>query len=153
MATNTSEQTLDINKQMQDLIKAVQKINIDLAENTAEILNEGADIIVGEQKRIISGKSAKLASLINKGKVRVTRKNNAIISMGYSSEALKEGFEGVVIEFGRPGVKRKGIDKLGRKIGKMEAVPHIRKGFDLKKEEATQIAVNKLDEILKEWDK
>lgn len=150
MATNTSEQSFDINAQMQSLIKSVDMMSDEIANSVSAIMREGGEIIANEQRRLISGKSSKLAALIKVGKIYATKKGNATVSTGYDGEAIKEAPEGVILEFGRPSGKRT-VDKKGRKIGKMGAANHIRRGFDNKKDEAAQIAVNKLDEVLKKW--
>jgi hypothetical protein len=152
MATNTSEQ--DITKQMQDLIKDLDMMADGIAEATTEILKESGEIIAQSQRQAISGKSSKLASLIKTREIKVTKKGNANVLVGYDSDAVEQAPEGVVIEFGRPGKKRGGTDKLGRKIGKMEAIPHIRKGFDMAKEKATENAIEKIKKIIdKGWNK
>lgn len=152
MATNTSEQ--DITKQMQDLIKDLDMLADSVANETSSILRESGEIIAQEQRRIISGKSSKLASLIKTREIKVTKKGDANVLVGYDSDAVEQAPEGVVIEFGRPGKKRGGTDKLGRKIGKMEAIPHIRKGFDMAKEKATESAIEKIKKIIdKGWNK
>jgi len=154
MATNTSEQNLDITAQMQDLIKDIDVMTEDVANGVSESMRRGGEIIANEQRQLISGKSSKLAGLIIVGKIYVTKKGNATISTGYDGDAIKQAPESVILEFGRPGKKNKGIDKRGRKIGKMEAIPHIRKGFDIAKENAANSVINKIDEIIKKgWNK
>lgn len=143
------ETKLDITTQMQAMIKDVDMMSDEIANSVSAIMREGGEIIANEQRRLISGKSSKLAALIKVGKIYATKKGNATVSTGYDTEAIKEAPEGVILEFGRAG--KKSTDKIGRKIGKTDAVNHIRKGFDNKKDEATQIAVNKLDEVLKKW--
>ena len=145
---------LDITEQMQAMIKSLDLMSDDVAEATTEILRESGDIIAQSQRQAISGKSSKLAGLIKVGKIVVTKKGNANVLVGYDSNAIEQAPESVVIEFGRPGKKRGGTDKLGRKIGKMEAVPHIRKGFDMAEEKATESAIEKINKIIdKGWSK
>ena len=146
--------TLDITEQMQAMIKSLDLMSDDVAEATTEILRESGDIIAQSQRQAISGKSSKLAGLIKVGKIVVTKKGNANVLVGYDSNAIEQAPESVVIEFGRPGKKRGGIDSKGRKIGKMEAVPHIRKGFDTAEEKATESAIEKINKIIdKGWSK
>jgi hypothetical protein len=148
------ENNLDITQQMQALIKDLNMMVEDVASATSEILRESGETIAQEQRKIISGKSSKLAGLIKVGKIVVTKKGDANVLIGYDTDAINQAPEGVVLEFGRPGKKRGGIDKLGRKIGKMEAVPHIRKGFDNAKEKATESAIEKISKIIdKGWNK
>ena len=146
--------TLDITEQMQAMIKSLDLMSDDVAEATTEILRESGDIIAQSQRQAISGKSSKLAGLIKVGKIVVTKKGNANVLVGYDSNAIEQAPGSVVIEFGRPGKKRGGIDSKGRKIGKMEAVPHIRKGFDMAEEKATESAIEKINKIIdKGWSK
>ena len=145
---------LDITEQMQAMIKSLDLMSDDVAEATTEILRESGDIIAQSQRQAISGKSSKLAGLIKVGKIVVTKKGNANVLVGYDSNAIEQAPESVVIEFGRPGKKRGGIDSKGRKIGKMEAIPHIRKGFDMAEEKATESAIEKINKIIdKGWNK
>lgn len=63
----------------------------------------------------------------------------------------------MIIEFGRPGKKsrKKGDkDKLGRKIGAVQAYSHIRAALISKKKAITELAENRFrDEIEELWEK
>lgn len=145
-----TENKLDITKQMQDLIKDLNMLADSVANETASILRESGEIIAQEQRRIISGKSSKLPGLIKVGKVVTTKKGNANVLIGYDTNAINQAPESVVLEFGRPGKKSKGKDKKGRKIGKIEAISHIRKGFDYTKDTAAEVAIEKIKKVIDE---
>jgi len=152
------ETKLDITQQLQSMMKDMDMLSDGVAEKAVEALTESGKLIAAEQRRLISSRSNKLPGLIKVGKVKVSKKGSAYVTMGYDSDAIKAAPEGVIIEFGRPGEKSKKVmtqtrngKKVKVKIGKMESTPHIRRGFDNKQEEAAQIAVDKLNEALKKW--
>ncbi len=149
--------TLDINKQFQKLIKDIQMMNTELIDDVIESVEDAGDKIVEKQKSLISGKNDKVAGYIKKGNVYVTKnKKLTTISTGYFADAISNKFNALLYEFGRPGKKRGGIDKLDRKIGiwgkkSILTTPHIRKGFDLCKETVTKDAIETLDKALRRF--
>lgn len=157
MSTNTSEQGFSI----QETLKSIDLMNDAVAASAAAALKSGAKLIETEQKRLISAKSGKLAGLIEAGKIKIRKKSGEIvIEIGYSTEAIKAGFEGLIMEFGRPGKARKGVMKYPlrngktqvRKIGRVEPTPHIRKGFDNKADEAAEMVLDELwQEVENAW--
>lgn len=157
MSTNTSEQGFSI----QETLKSIDLMNDAVAASAAAALKNGAKLIETEQKRLISAKSGKLAGLIKAGDITTLKKSgDIVIHIGYSSEAIEAGFEGLIMEFGRPGKARKGVMKYPlkngktqvRKIGRVEPTPHIRKGFDIKAEEAADQVLNELwQEVESAW--
>lgn len=157
MSTNTSEQGFSI----QETLKSIDLMNDAVAASAAAALKSGAKLIETEQKRLISAKSGKLAGLIKAGDIDTLKKSgDIVIHIGYSSEAIEAGFEGLIMEFGRPGKVRKGVMKYPltngktqvRKIGRVEPTPHIRKGFDIKAEEAADQVLNELwQEVESAW--
>ena len=146
--------------------KLIQKLDLlDDEANAAvrEGMKKGARIINEEQKRLISGTSPRLSDAIRVGKVYATKKRIYKISTGYPPEAFpKKGFSpglvGMIFEFGRPGKKggrkmtqNRNGESVEVRIGSIQPVPHIRKGFDSKVGQATELteaaltgAVNKL---------
>lgn len=154
MSTNTSEQgfSMDIGNQLQDMIKALDMMDDEANQVVQSALLEGAEIIAKEQRRLIVGKSPTLAGLIKAGRIYVTKgKGRYTISVGYDTEAIRAHPEAVIMEFGKPGKKSGGVDKLGRKIGKVESINHIRKGFDNKNDEAAEHTIDMLNGVLKKW--
>ena len=89
-------------------------------EMVNKVLNEGADMIVAEQKRLISGKSERLAENISKSRIYTTKRGRTGISAGYQPDAFEDdadgfnpGVVGMVHEFGRPGQSsRRSGDKM-----------------------------------------
>jgi len=121
-------------------------------------MSASADMIVAAQRRLISSKSMRLAAHITKGGIEVTKNGVLTVRTGYQDEAFKtdsEGFNpgvvGMVFEFGRPGTGARSRETMtqsrhGRRFsvrkGTIQAVPHIRKGFD----ETVQQAAERLIE-------
>lgn len=173
---------------MPDLDGFIKKLDMfDEEANKAvrTAMHSGADVIMREQKRLISGKSERLAAAISKSKVYATKNGSIGVSTGYQGGAFKtngDGFNpgivGMVFEFGRPGSSsaKRSSDKMKQvrkripnkktakrskwekavptevdiSKGTIQAVPHIRRGFDIKKEEAVNIV---LDAVNREIDK
>ena len=154
MSSNTSEQSYDITRQIEDLAKDIEKMGENIDPLIDDILTDGAGIIEKAQRQMISSKSSKLSSLIKKGSIFISSKGNKNILIGYDSDAIKEAPEGVVLEFGRPGKRSKGVVQkgkyAGRKIGYMKSVPHIRPAFDATQSQTQDITIKKFDEFLKE---
>lgn len=163
----------DLNKMIKDLEALDKRSN----EAIRRGINKGADIILEEQKRLIRGKSKRLADAIKKSDIAVSKKTGTVsVSTGYQEDSFntamgdnywkKEsvGIVGLVHEFGRPGEspERTGSTMKQRRRGKEVIVdkgivvptPHIRRGFDNKVEEAAQAAAQELENTLnEEYDK
>lgn len=171
--------------ELQSLIKKLDVFDEETNKAVRTAMHSGADVIMREQKRLISGKSERLAAAISKSKVYATKKGGIGVSTGYQGGAFKtngDGFNpgivGMVFEFGRPGSSsaKRSSDKMKQvrkripnkktakrskwekavptevdiSKGTIQAVPHIRRGFDIKKEEAVNIV---LDAVNREIDK
>ena len=150
-----------------ELIKKLDMFDENVNKAVRSALNEGADMIVAEQKRLISGKSERLAENISKSRIYTTKKGRIGISAGYQPDAFEydaDGFNpgvvGMVHEFGRPGQspERKGdkmIQERHKKQvevskGTIQPTPHIRRGFDNVREKAVKLVI---DAVEKEVDK
>lgn len=132
------------------LISCLNMMDDAVAEKVAEGLREGAEIIVREQRRFISGRSSKLPELLKSGKIVKTKSGIYTIPCGYDSSAIIEGFEGLIMEFGRPGSQSNGVDKNGKPIGKVTPTPHIFRGFDVASDSASEHLINVVSEVI-EW--
>ena len=141
------------NTEIPDIKEMIKKLNLldeDVNKAIREAMHEGADIIMNEQKRLISDVSPKLAEAIGKSTVYTTKKGEIGISVGYQQSVFKtdsEGFNpgvvGMTWEFGRPGTSSQRSGKTmeqtrnGKtftvKKGKIDPHPHIHKGFNAKK--------------------
>ena len=156
-------------------------------------VNKAGDIILAEQKRLISSHDVgkRLSKALKKGQLYFNKKGTAVITTGYQSDSFNvgsgdkywqkesDGIIGLTYEFGRPGQspqrsgktmkqkrkrrkkvsvssKRKNakgwkyseadLTEVTIKKGAIAPVPHVRRGFDNKVEEA----VNAVAEILEE---
>ncbi len=132
------------------LIDAVDLMDEAVSNRAASAMRSAAEIIVREQRNLISSRSSKLPELIKAGKLKVNKNGKFNIPCGYDSDAIKEAFEGLIMEFGRPGKSSSdGTDKNGKKIGKVEPTPHIFRGLDNAADEATQHVFDSLLEVIK----
>lgn len=109
-------------------------------------MSSSADMIVSAQKRLISLKSRRLEAHIKKGEIKTLKNGGLSITTGYQAEAFRTdsngfnaGVVGMTFEYGRPGsgVRSKETmtqtrhgKRLSVRKGKIDAVPHIRRGFD-----------------------
>ena len=156
-----SEETFSSN--LPDLKAFINKLNlfdknINKAVRTA--LNDSADMILAAQKQLISSKSQKLANEITKGKIYITKKGVLGISTGYQRSAFKEtsngknlGVIGLTFEFGRPGSSRTRKGSTMKQKGTIAAVPHIRRGFDMKINAACNNVIEKVKNEIQNLDK
>ena len=197
--------------ELQSLIKKLDVFDEETNKAVRTAMHKGADIIMNEQKKLISGKGKWIADAISKSSIYANKKSEISISIGYHSDAFnyentenqkyrthtgrngivsdsdywkkatkeKPGVIGLMYEFGRPGTstahhRNKPTMKQVRKRipnkktakrskwkkavpteveiskGTIQAVPHIRRGFDIKKEEAVNIV---LEAVNREIDK
>ena len=159
-----------------DLGQLIKELDMfDEKQNTAVLnaIHKAGDMIEAEQKRLAPDF---LKEYIKKGRVYLTKQknNNSVgITVGYQSDVFKTdengfnpGIIGTMHEFGRPGqsddARRKSETmKQTRKIkgvkkeviinkGKIDPVPHIRRGFDNVKEQAVQMVI---DSVMSELEK
>ena len=150
------------NSDIQGLIKKLNMMDENVHKAVREGLHEGADIIMKEQKRLISGKSKRCAAAISKSRVYANRKNQLGVQTGYMSGAFESqkgerdesapGFIGMVFEYGRPGkkgektiIQTRNGEEVKVKNGAVAPVSHIRRGFDSKIDEAVQITADKIE--------
>lgn len=160
--------------ELPDLQTLIQRLNL-LDENVnaavRQALKSGAEIIMKEQKSLIDGEGTKheLAEAISCSGVYSNRKHELAVTTGYQSDAFQEhdgknlGIIGLTYEFGRPGQSsqrsgnkmtqvRNGV-QVEVKKGKIEPIPHIRRGFDNKIEEAANLTSEALEkEVAKVFD-
>lgn len=149
MSINTSEQSFE--NQIRAAIKALDNCDITLQERAVELLREKAKKIRDEQRNLIRSRSPKLANLIEVGNLTAKSSSHSWrISIGYDTAAIKEAFEGLVMEFGRPGKSSDGVDKNGKPIGRVEPTPHIRQGFDNVIDDVTDELAQELFDLIEE---
>lgn len=142
---------------IKELMSALDEIDNKVKNKTCEeAVNKAADVILNEEKRILSKhpKYVKFVPLLSKTVYKSG--NGYVAACGYSGEVLKENIAPLIIEFGRGSgkraAKRGGKDKRGRKIGVIQPYPHIRAAWFGKKEEAQELVGKYIyDEIRKAW--
>ena len=141
----------EISDQIEAMVRDLEAMGGDVKEIILESVTEGAELIAQKQRGLISGYSSQLAQHIAVHTVEQKDSGYTYALVGYMEESTGEAFHGLVLEYGRPGRHRKGIDSKKRKIGRLQAVPHIRPGFDLAKEEAVAISIKNMEKALERW--
>lgn len=156
---------------IKELMNALDEIdNKAKGEICKEAVNKAADVILNEEKRILSNhpKYVKFVPLLSKNVYKSG--SGYVAACGYSSEVLKENIAPLIIEFGRGSgkraVKQGGWTKekkpewwefwkkqrKSRRIGVIQPYSHIRAAWFGKKEEAQELVGNYIyDEIRKAW--
>lgn len=152
---------------LQKMINQLDLMNDNVNKAVRESINEGADKILAEQRRLAAMTNVPgLPQAVTKSRIYTTKKGIIGISSGYHSGAFKEkdgknlGVIGMTYEFGRPGQSpnRNGKtikqNRKGKEVevnkGTIQPIPHIRRGFDNKIEEACNIVIKSVtDEIEK----
>lgn len=154
---------------LKGLLKKLDAAKDSSNEAIRQGINKGADIILEEQKRLIRGKSKRLADAIKKSDIAVSKKTGTVsVSTGYQGDCFntamggkywqKEsvGIVGLVHEFGRPGESPGRTDPVmkqtrnGKKVkvkkGLIVPTPHIRRGYDIKIGEAAEACAEIFEE-------
>ena len=148
--------------EMKKMLHELDLMDENVSKAVSNSMKKAAEVVAEKQRECIRWKSPKLAGLIRVLPLRVGKRGQINAYCGYDTEAVKNNMESVVLEFGRPGKKSKGkimeqtyTRKNGSKytvwkrIGKMEAISHIRKGFDMAKNEAASILVEEVKKVTK----
>lgn len=188
------------NSELPDIRSMINKLNaFDEKANKAirDGINKGGDIILAEQKRLISTQKVgkRLSKALKKSRLTVSKKHFVSVSTGYQEDSFNvgagdkywqkesDGIIGLTYEFGRPGQspqrsgetmkqKRKRRKKVPSssnrknakgwkyseaeptevtiKKGAIAPVPHVRRGFDNKVEEAVNAVAQELETALDE---
>lgn len=146
-----SEQDVEID--IQNMINALDVMDEKVNERVTTSFREGAEIIVREQRRLISGRSSKLPELLKVGKFIVDKKGKLSVTCGYDTDAINKGFEGLIMEFGRPGKRSGGVYQKGKRkgkpIGKVTPTPHVFRAVDNKGDEAAYHVIDSVAEVIK----
>lgn len=146
-----SEQDVEID--IQHMIHALDVMDEEVNERVTTSFREGAEIIVQEQRRLIRGRSKKLPGLLKVGKAMVSKKGTYTVAIGYDTKAIEEGFEGLIMEFGRPGKRSGGVYQKGKRkgkpIGKVTPTPHVFRAVDNKGDEAAYHVIDSVAEVIK----
>lgn len=145
--------------QIEQLTAVLDRMDERVRESVEQVTMECAQMIMREQKRMLSAANFAAPKANLAGLIRVTRDARSKyyrLRIGYDSEAIKQHPEALVVEFGRPGKsarRMKPTDKLGRKKGAFPPqTPHIIAGLIFAKEDVTRHFRNRLAEIARnEW--
>lgn len=164
-------------KEIQSLISRLDLTERRVQDGMRSVLHEAADVVTAEQKRLIAAEVPALEKHIRAGDIYVTKKGVYGVKCGYlPSEGEKWVTVGAVFEFGRPGTSARhnspdmkqtrriyqgtrphrrreetadGIAKteITVKKGRIQPVPHIRRGFQNKRSEVVELMLRRLREI------
>ena len=156
-----SMDTAALQRQLAEIEKKLTTIDRDLRNGIMDnVLKDAAGQLQSEQKRILSTAPSEgirgLASDLTIWKDD-SRPAPGKVSYpaGYSSDKTENNKKYFIIEYGRPGKRHaSGVDKLGRKIGRIQPFSHIRAAFFLKRDGINKYIAQRIDdEILKRWNK
>lgn len=156
-----SMDTAALQRQFAEMNKKLVNVDRDLRGSIMDhVLREAAGQLQAEQKRILS--TAPTEGIRNLASDLSIWKDNrkpasAKVSYraGYSDDKIRKSIKYFVIEYGRPGARhRAGIDKRGRKIGRVAPFPHIRAAWFLKREAINKFIAERIDtEITERWNR
>ena len=146
--------------QIEQLTAVLDRMDERVREGVEQATTECAQMIMREQKRMLSAANFAKPTTDLAGLIKITRYKsywgNTYTRVGYDAQAVREHPEVLVVEFGRPGKsarRMKPTDKLGRKKGAFPPqTPHIIAGLIFAKEDVTRHFRNRLAEIARnEW--
>ena len=156
--------TMDISsmqRQLDEIERKLTDIDRGLRNNIMnDVLKDAAGQLHNEQKRILSTAPSEgirsLASDLSVWKDNTKPMPGKVsYRAGYSADKIRHSIKYFVIEYGRPGKRhKKGIDKLGRRIGRVVPFSHIRAAWFLKRAEINRYIAERIDaEILERWNR
>ena len=153
--------TAELQKQIAAIDRKLSTIDRDLRNGIMDtVLHEAAEQLQAEQKRILSTAPTEgirgLASELSIWKdTRKSAPSKVSYRAGYSDSKVEQSKKYFIIEFGRPGKRHAaGIDKKGRRIGRVAPFSHIRAAWFLKKDSINKYIAERVDaEILERWNK
>ena len=140
--------------------RKLEKLDTETCEvRSNKILYEAGDILVAEQRRILSQREeySGFQPLVRRW-TKETRYGRHLY-VGYPAHVVKNNIKVMIIEFGRPGsywrggLKQDQRDKKGRRIGVVQPYPHIRAAWFIKKNEVNNFMKERiLEEMKKIWE-
>lgn len=153
--------TAELQRQIAAIERKLTTIDSDLRSGIMDtVLREAAGQLQDEQKRILSTAPTEgIRGLASDLSVRkdIRRCSSAKVSYraGYSDSKVEQSKKYFIIEFGRPGKRHAaGIDKKGRRIGRVAPFSHIRAAWFLKKDSINRYIAERIDgEILERWNR
>lgn len=164
----------NMQEQIEALLRDIGKMPAAINEAAASAMDEAAQLIANEQKRLLSTAHFKhstvnLASLIKVEPIKLTETDNYLgRGIGYSTEAIRRYPELLVIEYGRPGKSARRMSpyqkdfimttRNGKKVmvkerrkgefPQYEVCPHIYAGFYIGADKASKHFRDALCEVL-----
>ncbi|MGN0689262.1 MAG: HK97-gp10 family putative phage morphogenesis protein [Oscillospiraceae bacterium] len=112
-------------------------------------VEKGADLIVDAQKSLAPSDTGNLRNSIERSPAYESKGSKVNVRCGIDFKKHPDAlFAAIISEFGRPGKKSKGVDKLGRRIGKVSARSFIRAGFDARKEQAVEVVAEEVNNFI-----
>ena len=153
--------TAALQRQFAEINKKLNNIDTALRNDIMDsVLREAAGQLQAEQKRILStAPSDGIRGLASDLSVWKDNSHPAPAKVsyraGYSADKIRQSIKYFVIEYGRPGARhRGGIDKLGRKIGRVQPFSHIRAAWFLKREAINKFIAQRVEhEITERWNR
>lgn len=147
-------------------IKDLDLCKQEVRQAVAEGLNEGGKIIAAEMKRLAAPICHVLPEWISAGGIELQKNGKLSIKVGYRD--FRSGdwpVIGLIFEHGRPGqssstrqseyrywhykTKTGKTVFINQKKGPIQPQPHIRRGFDNKKIEASDLIIRKVEAVQK----
>lgn len=137
-----------LESQITQFMQALDAMDAAVDVKLSEVADECAQMIEQEQKRLLATQHPQLTSLV-KVAAKTRGDKYVRVKVGYDSDTIRDHFELLVIEFGRPGKSarcsgeyekkiRKGETKAHRKGEFPTSVSHIRAGYDVAQEKIVQ---------------
>lgn len=153
----------DLQKDIEATIRQLEKMSQELADNACKrAVEKAAPILLNEEKRLLSqAPNYPHFKVLNpswlKSRVYKNAKGQWMCQCGYTTETIEKHPEVLIVEFGRPGsgkkaIRKRGIDRIGRKIGVVQPYSHIRAAIFNKRDELKKaVGENLLEEAERIW--
>lgn len=170
MAKNTTGYSLEL-VGLQGLIDKFNISDDKVFNEVAPAIEKGCNLITVRQKQLIMKKSSNLANRLKHSKVFRTKDGSIIVKSGYFNLPIKKKssdevgfFDFAIMEYGRPGARKRESQtmtqtytrednstyKVTKRIGKVNATPHIREGYDQMVKQAAKAVEESLTDLLKD---
>lgn len=133
----------------EEFIASLDAMSEGIEDALREAVEKGADIIVDAQKTLAPHDTGNLRDSIERFPAYESKGSKVNVKCGIDFKKHPDAlFAAIISEFGRPGKKSKGTDKLGRKIGRVPARSFIRAGFDARKEQAVEVVAEEVNNFI-----
>ncbi len=133
----------------EEFIASLDSMTEEMNDVLTKAVEKGADLIVDAQKSLAPSDTGNLRNSIERFPAYESKGSKVNVKCGIDFKKHPDAlFAAIISEFGRPGKKSKGIDKLGRKIGRVSARSFIRAGFDARKEQAVEVVAEEVNNFI-----